>query len=142
MTIVRQLTDSVSVAPFIQPDQLAQEADGFRTVINNRPDGEEPGQASSAEIEAVANAIGVEYLHIPVVAPAISDADVDAFANALDAHVGPTLAFCRTGTRSTMLWALSQAGKLTVEEILETARNAGYDLGGLRPRLEERAARR
>ena len=141
MTNVKPLTDTISVSPFIPPDRLQEEAGGFRTLINNRPDGEEPGQASSAEIAAAARALGIDYVHIPVVASQIGEGDVRAFADALDSHPGPALAFCRTGTRSTMLWALSQAGKMPVDDILETARNAGYDLGALRPTLEAQAAR-
>lgn len=137
-----KLTDALSVSSFVPPEQLAEVAAGFGTVINNRPDGEEPGQATSAQIGEAATRLGLNYLHLPVVASQISDADVDAFARALDRCNEPILAFCRTGTRSTMLWALSQAGKLSSEEIIATAQNAGYDLSALRARLERRAAAR
>jgi sulfide:quinone oxidoreductase len=140
MTSAKKLTDSLSVSSFLAPGELQSVAQGFKTVINNRPDSEEPGQASSAEIEAAARALGMEYVHIPVIASDIRDEQVRAFADALKRTSGPALAFCRTGTRSAMLWALSQAGKRSVDDILTTAKSAGYDLLGLRPRLEARAA--
>ena len=140
MTETRTLTDRLSVAPFVRPAELKGLAGQFKTIVNNRPDGEEPGQATSSEIEAAARELGLHYVHIPVVASQISEGDVRAFADALEQEPGPTLAFCRTGTRSTMLWALSQAGKMSTNEILQRATSAGYDLGGLRPRLEAQAA--
>jgi uncharacterized protein (TIGR01244 family) len=76
---------------------------GIRLIVNNRPDGEEPGQPSSAEIEAAARAAGLDYRHIPI-AGGLAPDKIEAMAEALDQ--GPVLAFCRTGTRSTFLWAL------------------------------------
>lgn len=140
MTEVKRLTDQLSVSAFIQPRQLAGLGGRFRTIINNRPDGEEPGQASSAELEQAARAAGLDYRHIPVVASQIGEADIAAFQDAVGSGV-PTLAFCRTGTRSTMMWALSQAGNMPVDEILATAAGAGYDLSGMAPLLQSRASR-
>jgi sulfide:quinone oxidoreductase len=135
---IKKLTETLSVSQFLGPREIAGLKDRFRRIINNRPDGEEPGQPSSTEIEAAARAAGIEYIHIPVLASAIGDDDVTAFAKAIDCG-GPTLAFCRTGTRSTMLWALSETGKCSPDDILGTAKRAGYDLNALRPRLETRA---
>ncbi len=142
MTDIRKLTERLSVAPFVPPPGLKEVAGMFGTVINNRPDGEEPSQPSSAEIEAAARELGMRYVHIPVVASQIGEDDVRAFCDAVDSGPGPVLAFCRTGTRSTMMWALAQAGKMSTDEIVERARDAGYDLSGLRPRLEQQAAAR
>jgi sulfide:quinone oxidoreductase len=142
MTDIRKLTDRLSVAPFVPPAALKEGAGVFGTIINNRPDGEEPGQPTSAEIETAAREFGMRYVHIPVVASQIGEEDVRAFCDAVDNGPGPVLAFCRTGTRSTMMWALAQAGKMSAEEIVERARDAGYELSGLRPRLEQQAAAR
>jgi uncharacterized protein (TIGR01244 family) len=118
---VRQLT----VADI---DALA--AQGVRLIVNNRPDGEEPGQPSSAEIEAAANAAGLGYVHIPV-AGAFPPARIEAMAQALEQ--GPALAFCRSGTRSTFLWALARARRgAPAEESVAAAAAAGYDLGPIR----------
>src|SRR5687768_13193816 len=81
-------------------------AAGTRLIVNNRPDGEEPGQPSSTEIEAAARAAGLDYRHIPV-AGGFSADRVAAMAEALEN--GPVLAYCRSGTRSTYLWALARA---------------------------------
>ena len=110
-----------------------------RSIINNRPDGEEPDQLPSAALEARAREHGIAYHHIPIAGGNFDDASVHAFAKAQQAATGETLAFCRTGTRSTTLWALSQAGKRPAEALIGAARDAGYDLEALRPRLEAEA---
>lgn len=118
-------------------DIAALAAQGFRSVINNRPDGEEPGQPGNATLAAAASQAGLEYRHIPVVPGQLQQAQVSAFAAALVDMPGPVLAFCRTGTRSSTLWALQAKG--SADAILETARTAGYDLSALRPRLGDAA---
>jgi len=134
---VRSLTDGLSVAPQITLDDVAAAASqGFRSLMSNRPDGEEPGQPTAAEVETAARAAGLEFRWLPVVMPTLSQEDAQAFGAALDEMPGPTLAFCRTGTRSTVLWALSQAGARPADELIAAAARAGYDLEGLRPRLE------
>jgi len=109
-------------------DQAA--ADGIRLIVNNRPDGEEPGQPSSAVLEAAARAAGLGYVHIPV-AGGFPPARIEAMAQALEQ--GPVLAFCRSGTRSTFLWALARAARgAPGEESVAAAAAAGYDLGPIR----------
>ncbi len=139
MSEPRRLTDEIAVCGFVPPSKLAELAPKFRTFINNRPDAEEPGQPSSAEIEAEARRLGVDYIHIPVVPGQVSDEQVSAFRAAISGHPGPVLAFCRSGTRAATLWALSQVGQHSVDEILKAAAAAGYDLSALKPRLEEKA---
>lgn len=103
---------------------------GIRLIVNNRPDGEEAGQPSSAEIEAAARAAGLEYRHIPV-AGGFPPEQVEKVALALEQ--GPVLAFCRTGTRSTFLWALARARSgAPAEESVAAAAAAGYDLRPIR----------
>jgi uncharacterized protein (TIGR01244 family) len=108
-------------------------ASGIRLIVNNRPDGEEPGQPSSAEIEAAARAAGLDYRHIPVAA-SFTPQQIEAMAQALEQ--GPVLAFCRSGTRSTFLWALARAARgAPAEESVAAAAAAGYDLRQIRQLL-------
>ena len=130
-----RLTDAVSVAGQMTPDRIAQAAaEGFRAVINNRPDGEEPNQSTEAEVQAAAEAAGLAYRFIPV-AQGFSREQVTARAAALAAD-GPILAFCRSGTRSTNLWALAEASRgADADALIEAAASGGYDISGLRPTL-------
>ena len=131
----RQLTEQLSVAPQIAAaDMPAIVAQGFRSVVNNRPDGEEPGQPDNARLEAAAHAAGLEWRHIPVVSGKVNDDQVRSFSEALAQLPGPVLAFCRSGTRCSALWALSSDD--TVDNILATTEAAGYDLSILRGWLE------
>jgi sulfide:quinone oxidoreductase len=131
----RQLTEQLSVAPQIAAaDMPAIVAQGFRSVVNNRPDGEEPGQPDNAALEAAALAAGLEWRHIPVVSGKVNDDQVRSFSEALAQLPGPVLAFCRSGTRCSALWALSSDD--TVDNILATTEAAGYDLSILRGWLE------
>ena len=136
------LDDRLSVAAQLGVADLARVAAlGFRQVIGNRPDGEVIDQPDAASLAAEARRLGLAFVHLPVVASAIDDADVAAFAAALAGSAGPTLAFCRTGTRSATLWALAEAGRRPAEALLGAAARAGYDLAALRPRLDAAAAR-
>jgi uncharacterized protein (TIGR01244 family) len=125
----RKVTDSFEVSPQITADEArAAVAGGVRLVINNRPDGEVPGQPSSAEIEAVVRAGGADYLHIPVVGRP-TEAQAKAQAEAIAAAKGPVLAFCRSGTRSIVTWAFGEAAAgRKVDEIVRIGAAAGYDL--------------
>jgi uncharacterized protein (TIGR01244 family) len=123
------LDDHTSVAGQVRPEQLPEiAAAGVTTIVNNRPDGEEPGQPSAAEMAAAAEAAGLRYRHIPV-AGGFSQPQVDAMAAALSEAEGRVLAFCKSGTRSTFLWALAEAQRGTDgEELMRKAAAAGYDL--------------
>lgn len=137
MKAPRHLTDHLRVTEQIAPSDLAVlAAQGVRSIINNRPDGEGADQPASAALAAAASAAGLAYRHIPVVPGQLKDAQVDAFATALAELPGPVLAFCRTGTRAASLWALHAARTLPPEEVLQRAAEAGYDLSVLRPRLQ------
>ncbi|KFJ90971.1 beta-lactamase [Pseudomonas sp. 1-7] len=139
MDSLKRLTPFFAVAAQLQPaDMGALAAAGFRSVINNRPDNEGEGQPSSEAMRAAALASGLDYHYLPVVSGQISDADVSAFSQLLNQVRGPVLAFCRTGTRSSSLWALSEAHHLDPLALLSAAREQGYDLTGLAPRLEQR----
>jgi len=137
MDTIARLTPFLSVTDQIDPDDIARaEALGFRSIINNRPDGEGQEQPAGAAVETAARNHGLAYRHIPVISGQVSEANVRDFTEALDTLKGPVLAFCRTGTRSTTLWALSQAARLSPEAILTTTQEAGYNLEALRDRLE------
>lgn len=136
----KPLAPGISVTTQVTPDAIAAaKAAGFRTIINNRPDREEPGQPTSAALAEAAKAAGLEYHHFPVVPGQFGDAQIDAFRDAMGGCGKPALAFCKSGMRATSLWALSQAGKLTTSEILRQAAACGYDLTPLTPRIEARA---
>ncbi len=123
----------VSVRQLIVDDIDEAAAQGIRMIVNNRPDGEEPGQPPSAEIEAAARAAGLDYRHIPI-AGGFPPERVEAMARALEQ--GPILAFCRSGTRSTFLWALARAASgAAAEDSIAAAAAAGYDLGPIRSLL-------
>lgn len=138
---VRRLTEEFSVSPQIAPGDLAALKDqGFALVINNRPDGEEPGQPGAAELESATKAAGMAYREIPV-ASGFSQPQVEAMADALKGANGPVFAFCRSGTRSTLLWALAQASMGgDPEEIAAAAVSAGYDIAPVRAAVEQLAA--
>lgn len=131
------LNDRVMVAGQIGPADLADAAAlGIAAVINNRPDGEEPGQPDSAAIAAAAHAAGLAYAHIPVGHAGMGEAHVAAMADALESAPGRVLAFCRSGTRSTFLWALARASRGDdADALVAAAAAAGYDLSPVAPAL-------
>jgi sulfide:quinone oxidoreductase len=139
MIFPKNLDLNVAVSGQVQVADLPEIALNFGMLINNRPDGEEPGQPTSAELEAAARSLGLHYAYIPISAD-IADQDVAAFQQELSRSRGAKLAFCRTGNRSTRLWALSQAGRRSTKRILAAAAIAGYDISSLEPRLIESAA--
>ncbi len=105
---------------------------GVRTIVNNRPDGEDPGQLPAAEAEQLAAAHGIAYHHIPITAATLTRGDVDAFAATLRDAAQPVVAHCRSGTRSALLWALTRMreGADPLALISEAARH-GIDIAGL-----------
>ena len=133
MTDFRHVTDDLSVAPQIGVADVAEaKRMGFTTIINNRPDGEDPSQPPGAEIEAAAKAAGMAYVHIPV-RGAPGPAEVEAVRQVVDAAEGPVLAFCRSGTRSITTWSIGQAmsGAMSRGDLVSLGRQAGYDLSGV-----------
>jgi uncharacterized protein (TIGR01244 family) len=133
MTDFRHVTDDLSVAPQIGVADVAEAKRlGFTTIINNRPDGEEPSQPPGAEIEAAAKVAGLAYVHIPV-RGAPGPAEVEAVRQVVDAAEGPVLAFCRSGTRSITTWSIGQAmsGAMSRGDLVSLGRQAGYDLSGV-----------
>ncbi|MET0272412.1 MAG: TIGR01244 family sulfur transferase [Phenylobacterium sp.] len=135
MSDFRRVTDDISVAPQISVGDVEEAArQGFKTIINNRPDGEDPSQPPGAEIEAAAKAAGLAYVHIPVRGGPTPD-QVEATAKVMAEAPHPVLAFCRSGTRSINTWSLSEAaaGARSRDELLGLGRQAGYDLSAVLP---------
>ena len=135
MTEFRRVTDQLSVSPQISLEDLPRAAAlGFTLVINNRPDGEDPAQPSSAQVEAAAKAAGLAYAYIPVRGAPTPD-QVTTERSILENHEGPVLAFCRSGTRSIITWSLGEAmdGARSREELVTLGQQAGYDLNGVLP---------
>jgi len=139
---IRPIDERISVAPQITPADVAELArKGFRTLVANRPDNEEPGQPSMAAIEAAAREHGLKWVYQPVDSANILDSDVDRFDEMIREADAPVLAFCRSGTRCTVLWALSSARRDAVPTIVDKARHAGYDLSVLAPRMAQQAGK-
>lgn len=140
----RKVTEGVYASPQIGLDEVAEaQALGVTLVINNRPEGESDDQTPGPEIEAAARAAGLGYVAIPVTHAGFSEGQVKAMAEALAKNEGAVLAYCRSGTRSTLLWALAEASEgADVESLQAAAQRAGYDLASIRPLLEMLAARR
>jgi sulfide:quinone oxidoreductase len=139
----KTLTSGISVTKQITAQDVADAAaQGFRAIISNRPDGEEPGQPRANEIAQLATHNGMAFEHVPVVSGAITDADVAKMRVALGRLGSPVLAFCRTGTRSATLWALTQASVMEPHAILRATASAGYNLESLLPPLMRASAGR
>ena len=132
----KRISEELSVSPQIGPaDVSALKILGFRSIVCNRPDGEGADQPSFEEIEAAARDAGLEARYLPVKTGLVQDADADAFGVALRELPGPVFAYCRSGTRSATLWALSQAATRPMADILAAAKSAGYDMNGVARRI-------
>lgn len=132
---IRRITPVYAVSPQIAPEDMPDiAAAGFRTVICNRPDSEIPVELSSDVMRIAAEAAGLRFVDNQVTHQTMTPERIQAQAEAM--AEGPALAYCASGTRSSVLWSLAQAGKMPAEEILQATAKAGYDLSGLRPRLE------
>ena len=135
---LKRINDHVSVSGQILPQEVAEiKAAGFVTIVNNRPDGEAPNQPTDASVRASAEALGLAYYSIPMGREGVSAQMITQTREALEGSDGPVLCFCRTGTRSTTLWALAQAGRLGAAEIISAAANAGYDMSHLAGHLSQ-----
>jgi uncharacterized protein (TIGR01244 family) len=137
---IRQLTPRYFVSPQISPDQMAalKEA-GITRILCNRPDEEVPPSLASDAIKAAAEAEGLEFVQQPLTHQTMTEEAV-AHNRIIGAEKdGVTLAYCASGTRSTIAWALGQAGLQSADDILAAARAGGYDLENMRPYLEQHA---
>lgn len=139
----RKIDDKTFASPQIELEDVAEaQALGIGMIINNRPEDESPDQTPGKEIEAAAAAAGIAYVAIPVTHAGFSMPQVEAMQAALAAAGDkPVLAYCRSGTRSTLLWALAQARMgMAPDAIAAHAAGAGYDVGPIMPQLDFLAA--
>ena len=133
---IKALTPNLSVSPQILASELQAVADaGFKALICNRPDGEGADQPSFDEIAQAAAALGLQASYLPAETGKVRDEDGKAVGTLLSTLPGPVLAYCRTGMRSTTMWALSQAGVKPLPQILEAGRKAGFDMQSLVQRI-------
>lgn len=135
---VKHVSKTFAVAPQIAPEEVQHlSGQGFSTLICNRPDDEDPDQPSAERMRDAAQEAGIDFHFIPVSGGEFPSGAVAAFRTAREDATGKVLAYCRTGTRSITLDALANPESLSVEDRLARAREAGYDLSGLRDRLGE-----
>jgi sulfide:quinone oxidoreductase len=141
MARIAQLEPDIYVAwQLVESDFADLAARGFRSVVNNRPDGEAPDQLPNARAQAAARRHGLHFRSQPVDCLTVTDdAVVDSFAHSMAELPRPILYYCRTGTRCTMVWSQASVGRLGVDPVIEIAASAGYDLEVLRDDLVERA---
>lgn len=136
---LRRITEDLTVSPQIEADNVHQIAGaGFRSIMCNRPDGEELGQTDYETIAEAARQEGLEVRWVPIVSGMISPEALEEFREALDEMPKPILAYCRSGTRCTMSWAICQHGTMDNAEIERSAAAAGYDVSGLLRQLGAR----
>ena len=135
--IIKRLTPDLSVMPQVSEADIGTLAkQGIKSIVGNRPEGESADQPKWTDLKAAALARGMEAVHIPVVANAISEEDIDAFREAFERLPKPIAAFCRTGTRAALLWALANNDGLTIDERIGVAARAGTDLEPFRARIQ------
>ena len=142
MSDFRKLSDTMFASPQIGLDDVATARDlGIALIVNNRPEGESPDQVPGEEIEAAARDLGIAYLAIPITHAGFSHPQVSALVEAMQSADGPVLGYCRSGTRSTLLWALARASMGEDPAALaDAAANAGYDVAAIRPAMDALAA--
>lgn len=132
---IRHLTDKYAVSPQITPEDVgALKAAGFVRVICNRPDGEIPPELRAAEMRRAVEAAGLEFVDNQIVPGDFSPEIVARQAQAMQAD-GPVFAYCASGNRCSVVWALTQAGKVPADQLIGTAAKWGYNLEPIRPRL-------
>ena len=142
MSDFRRLSGTMLASPQITVTDVAEaKAQGVTLIVNNRPEGESDDQTPGAAIEAAARAAGIDYLEIPIGHSGFSHPQVAKLAGALERNEGTVLGYCRSGTRSTLLWALARASMGDAPEALAAAAaEAGYDLGPVRPAMDALSA--
>lgn len=134
---IRALTPSYAVSPQIDPADLpAIKAAGYTTIIDNRPDGEIPPDLHTDVIRSAAEALGLAFVANPVIGGAMTMDNVTAQGAAIAASSGPVFAYCASGNRSSVVWALAQAGKRPADELIGLPARFGYQLEHLRPQIE------
>ena len=133
---IRRLSDNYAVSPQIDPaDVKAIKDAGFQTIICNRPDEENPPSHQASVVEVAAQAEGLTFVFLPITHQTMSIELAGQQRRAIEENTGPVFAYCASGTRCSIIWALGQAKDMSADDILTATSNAGYDLAGLRPTL-------
>ena len=127
--MIHELDSRTLVSGQIQPADVADlKGSGVRMIVCNRPDGEEPGQPTAAEIERSADQSGLQFRHVPIIR-GIGPSDVEMVQEALEAADGKVLLYCRSGNRSSLAWAVARRGQgASVDEVTRAVTEAGYDI--------------
>ena len=134
---IRPLSPTYAVSPQIGVEDIGTIADaGYRTIICNRPDGEVPPSHQAAAIKAAATSAGLAFVTIPVTHQTLNMDMVAAQKAAMDGADGPVLAYCASGTRSSIVWSLAVADQMPADDIIAATTAVGYSLDGLRPQLD------
>ena len=129
---LNKIIDDYVVSDQIQTEDIAIiKNKGFKTIFCNRPDSEEANQITVKSIQDQADKDGLDFIHQPVIGGQITQQDVDLFKAHYAAAEKPIFAYCRSGTRSSMLWALSESSVRPIDEILKLTTAAGYNLSNL-----------
>ena len=140
---MNQITPAYTVSPQITPEDVADiAAAGFKTILCNRPDAENPPHLYQSEIKAAADAAGLTFLVNPFPSPMMTMEHVDAHAELLKQAQAPVFAYCASGTRCSVVWSMVMAGEMETDAILDAIRGAGYNLDGLRPQIDALAQSR
>lgn len=134
---IRRISPAYAVSPQITvADIPAIAAAGFTTILCNRPDAEVPPDLQSAAIQAATEAAGLRFVLNPVTHQTLDAIRVQAQSRAMAGSAGPVLAYCASGTRSSIVWSLGQAKLQPAEAIIAATARAGYELSGLRAQLD------
>lgn len=134
---IRPLTERYAVSPQITPGDIAAiKAAGYTTIIDNRPDGEIPSEVQTEAMRRAAEAAGLAFVANPVIGGAITMQNVETQRAAVDQAPGPVFAYCASGNRSSIVWALSQAGRRPTDDLIATAARFGYNLEPIRPQID------
>lgn len=140
---IRALTPTYAVSPQIElADLAAIKAAGYKVIIDNRPDSEIPEPLHTEEMRSAAEALGLVFVANPVIGGAITMQNVTTQADTLASAQGPVFAYCASGNRSSVVWALAQAGQVKTDDLIAVPARFGYNLEPLRGQIEALAAQR
>jgi uncharacterized protein (TIGR01244 family) len=135
---IRPLSETFAVSPQIEPEDLAAiKAAGFTTIVCNRPDAEVPPEVQADAIRRAAEALGLRFVLNPLSHGALTMDHIETQGRALAESDGPVFAYCASGNRSSILWALSQAGRVPTDDLVEAGARAGYNLEVVRPQIDQ-----
>lgn len=134
---IRRLTDTYAVSPQIALEDLpALKAAGFTTIIDNRPDAEIPADLQAAVLRQASEAMGLTFIVNPIIGGGMTVDNVAAQRAAIEAASGPVFAYCASGNRSSVVWALAHAGQMPTDDLIQIPARFGYQLEGVRGQID------